>query len=123
MLSDPEKLKYTTLAATLGLCYYTLRKRGLTSIAIQSAVSKLYATVESNQFLQAMVIPSALGIVYYWFETYIMTQLRSSFKNWFYCSITISSKDENFKPVVDFVAKLTLTQNTLLLAETKKKKG
>jgi chaperone BCS1 len=123
MLSHPEKLKYTTVAATLALCYYTLRKRGLTSIAIQSAFSKLYATVESNQFLQAMVIPSAVGIVYYWFETYIMTQLRSSFRNWFYCSITISSKDENFKPVVDFIAKLTLTKNTLLLAETKKKKG
>ena len=43
-------------------------------------------------------------------------------RQFLYCSVTISSKDENFTAVVDFIAKLSADDNNLLLAETKKKK-
>ena len=127
MLTNPlNRVKALTLTTLAAAIYLTLRRRRITPTAayaaLQLALAKIYHTIESNQFLQAMVIPSALGLVYYWFQTYILNELSSRLRNWFYCSITISSKDENFKPVVDYIAKLTLEKNTLLLAETKKKK-
>jgi hypothetical protein len=127
ILSSPAAKVQATASLTLVLSLYAvLRRRGITpttaAASINRMVNLLLSAVETNQFLQAMVYPSVVGLVWYSFENYIWKELRTRFRALFYCSVTISSKDENFKAVIDFVQKTAESGNTLLLAETKKKK-
>ena len=111
----------STLAVVL-----LLRRRGITLASLYATATVVFRqgmyTIEKNQFLQAMLYPSAIGLVYYWFQQYVWNELRARFKRLFYCTISISSKDENFKPIIDFVAKCSQKGQTMLVAETKKKK-
>ena len=118
-----------TISATTFIAIYTfLRKKGISSssayLVLQNVISKLAKALESNQFLQAIVYPSAIGFVYYAFQTYVWNEVRARFRSLFYSSLTISSKDENFKAILDYVTKCAYKNNPLssALAETKKKK-
>ena len=125
-ISKHQRKLQGTFLSTFALVLL-LRRRGITLSSLYATTTVLFRqgmnTIEKNQFLQAMLYPSAIGLVYYWFQQYVWNELRSRFKRLFYCSISITSKDENFKPILDFVAKCSQKGQTLLVAETKKKKN
>jgi hypothetical protein len=126
LLSSPQKIKVVSVSTAFVMAFIMLKRRGYSIAKIYFSMKtnfhKFVEIVKTNQFLQAVFIPSALGVVYYWFQTYILNEVVSKIRSLFYCAITISSKDENFKPVVDYLAKQLKDGNTLLTAETKKKK-
>lgn len=93
---------------------------GARRLAVRLAV-RLLAVVNGNPLLQGIAIPSGIGYLLY-LSRYLINGLYARIAKHFYCTVSISSKDENFTHVVDFVAKLQADDNSLLVAETRKKR-
>jgi hypothetical protein len=74
----------------------------------------------TNHTLQAIVVPTAMaGLVYQ--VTMVVRALYSKISALFYSSVTMSNKDENFEVILDYIAKRYVTENSSLMATTKKK--
>lgn len=121
----PEALRRVTplpvaaVAAAAMLAMLRRRVR-LFATARQLAV-KLLATVNANPLLQGIAIPSVIGYVLYLSRS-LVNAIYFRVSKHFYCTVSISSKDQNFTPVVDFVARLQAQDNSLLVAETRRKR-
>lgn len=96
------------------------RRRKLYAVYV-NVCQQLWVTVNKNALLQGIAIPSVIGYILYLSRS-LFNAIYQRIAKHFYCTISISSKDENFTPIVDFVAKLQADENTLLVCETRKKK-
>jgi len=77
--------------------------------------------VAKNQLMQAFVASSVFGAMSFSFIT-IGRMTWGMLREVTFASVTITSKDENFEKVVDFVGKQARVDHGALLAKTQKKK-
>ena len=108
-------------AAAAATVLVMMRRRARIYATLRSLALRLFATVNANPLLQGIAVPSAIGYLIYLSRSLFNAAYVRIAKH-FYCTVSISSKDENFTPVVDFVAKLQAEENSLLVAETRKKR-
>eukprot|EP01012_Entosiphon_sulcatum_P045300 TRINITY_DN6038_c0_g1_i1.p1 TRINITY_DN6038_c0_g1~~TRINITY_DN6038_c0_g1_i1.p1 ORF type:complete len:878 (-),score=148.80 TRINITY_DN6038_c0_g1_i1:8-2620(-) len=78
--------------------------------------------IMENQFLQAFLLPGFLGCVAYTVNE-IIGQIGSRIASRYFCSVSISNKDENFDAVLAFVSSRCDIKSGNLMAFTKKKKN
>lgn len=114
-----------SVALAIALLWTARRLYALVRIRFGDRIAHLllgfWRMVNANQFLQALMIPSLMGTAV-WSLSSLWRQIYARVRLFLYSSVTISSKDENFKPIVDYVSRICAENNTLLVAETKKQK-
>ena len=108
-MSSLAAIQLTASAVALSALLAISRNRRSIQAFIMNNGILLLEKVNNNPFLQAFAIPSGFAFVMYVFRT-IWHQLYSRIKLFLYCSVSISSKDQNFTAVVDFVSKLQVSK-------------
>ena len=82
----------------------------------------LLSVIQNNQILQAVMLPAVLGAVAF-VCSHISKVIHNKLTSRFYCSITMTNKDENFEAVINFIGKKGIVQTGNMLAETFQKKN
>ena len=88
---------------------------------IMQLLARLASLVAENGVLQAMCLSSLLGASVYLVAQAAML-VQNKFLTRFYRSITVSSKDENFRPVLEFLSQHCVADQPSLMMTTSKKK-
>jgi hypothetical protein len=83
--------------------------------------SAIWSALSSNGMLAAMFWSSVVGSLLY-VVSQSVALLQRSFAKRFYRSITISSKDENYRPVLEFLSQHCVPDDPALMVSTARRK-
>jgi len=75
----------------------------------------------ANQFLQAMIIPSSMGLLAYTVSAFYGA-LKAQFVGGLYTTMSVKNSDPSFDAIMEFVGKLCEKKQNNYMVQTKKKK-